>query len=99
MFVKSLGCVCCRQLWPPQVPRQTIEFNHHLHAGKRIGNIVGTAECVWHHRSEPRFGFTKSHMLELYGPSRKYQGEKGAFAKRFGTDEELREKQAEMIRD
>lgn len=98
LWAKSIGCVCCYQLWPPSPTFQTVEFNHHLHAGKRIGNNVGTPECVWHHRGDPKPGYTKSMMLEKYGPARNYQGEKGGFEKRFGSDQRLLEVFAEMVR-
>lgn len=72
---------------------QRVEFNHHLQAGKRMGHQFGSAECVWHHQGEPRDGWAKATMLQAYGPSRKYQGAKGAFAATYGSDEELRELQ------
>lgn len=96
MLAKSHGCVCCEQLWPRPTNDQTVEFNHHLRAGRRISNDVGTAECEWHHRGVQKYGFTKAAMAKIYGPSRA-NGSK-PFRARFGTDEELRERQARMIR-
>lgn len=93
--VKLSGCVCCSMLFVRS--SQVIEFNHHLHAGRRMGNTVGTAECLWHHQGEPMDNFAKSDMLQMLGPSRKYQGAKGAFAARWGTDEELRAHQAKLV--
>lgn len=88
---KTIGCVCCRKGLGIPATNMPVEFNHHLHAGKRIGRRVGTPECQWHHRSVPRDGWTKSGMLQAFGPARHYQGGKGNFAATYGTDEQLRE--------
>jgi hypothetical protein len=95
-LIKSAGCVCCTQLHRRDTGLP-VEFNHHLRAGRRIGNDVGTGECAWHHRGEPKFTWTKREMLEHYGPARTYPGSK-PFHARFGTDAELRERQERMIR-
>lgn len=96
-LVKSMGCVCCAQLPRLHRTNMVVEFNHHVRGNRRIGNIVGTGECVWHHRGEPHPGFQKRTMLLLHGPSRMYQGSKGAFAARWGTDEELLQRQEDML--
>lgn len=98
LWAKSQGCVCCYQLEPRRSTGQVVEFNHHLHAGRRKGPIDGTPECMWHHRAEPIDGWTKTQMLDRFGPSRKYQGGKYEFERRFGTDKDLLSTFAMMVR-
>lgn len=92
---KLRGCLLCylnvNERLGFTTTNQIVEWNHHLHAGKRMGHQKGTPECLWHHQGEPRDGWAKVAMLKAFGPSRKYQGGKGNFVATYGTDAELRD--------
>lgn len=97
--VKKLGCLPCRKNAARGLPTTglAVEFNHHIHAGKRISNCAGSGECIWHHRGDPRDGWTKAAMLQAFGPARNYQGGKGAFAEAYGTDLEMRSETNDLL--
>lgn len=102
LLVKAAGCLMCASLDEREEMKphhRYAEFNHHVRAGRRLGHDVGTGECQWHHRGEPLYGYTKAKMLRIMGPARNYQGVKGGFAARWGTDAELLEKQEAHLQE
>jgi hypothetical protein len=94
--IKATGCVCCDQLPTQDRTYMTVEFNHHKRGNKRIGNDIGTGECEWHHRGVCLPGFQRRTMTLLFGPSRA-DGTK-PFHARFGSDNDLLERQEAMLR-
>lgn len=87
--IGNMPCLCCEMIGVPQ-PFPT-ERNHIVDGGYREhsgGDQATLPECIWHHRAMCLNGWTSSQMLAKYGPSRKWQGAKGAFVERFGTDRE-----------
>lgn len=95
---KLAGCVCCA-LWSAMRDSartgMLVEFNHHLHAGRRMGHGVGSGECQWHHRGVQLPGLSKDGMTLIHGPSRA-NGSK-PFHAAFGTDERLRQLTIEAV--
>lgn len=65
--VKLCGCIAC---WLWGAPYRYAEFDHLLHAGKRIGHMVGLPLCKWHHRGEAVDGMTEKQCLVALGPSK-----------------------------
>ena len=90
--IKRMPCVCCAMI---ELPQPSITEAHHLvDKGTRKasgGDMATIPLCGWHHRAEPRIELGKAVMLFKYGPSLKYQGGKGAFAEKWGTERELLE--------
>lgn len=99
--IHELPCVCCLSM-KVQQPSPT-EANHVVDNGYRRlsgGHQATNALCQWHHRAVPmRDGTIMSYdyMLRMYGPSMKYQGEKGAFERCFGTQRELLAKTNKLL--
>lgn len=90
--IKRMPCVCCAMIGMPQ-PLIT-EVHHLVDKGTRKasgGDFATIPLCIWHHRAEPRYGMTKTQMFAIYGPSLKYQGFKGGFVDKWGTERELLE--------
>lgn len=90
--IGRMQCLCCELfgIHPDEQPFPT-ERNHIVDGGYRKhsgGDQATLSECAWHHRALCLNGWTSSQMLAKFGPSRKYQGGKGKFVERFGTDRE-----------
>ena len=98
--VKRLPCIACvtggvtwNQCGPSEV--------HHLNLGgkagqKRRGDKYTIPLGVWHHRGDPRSGWTATEMADVYGPSLARQSK--AFRLRFGCDEYLLDRTNAMLR-
>lgn len=88
--IKRMPCVCC-SLIPTAQPHPT-EIHHLVDKGNRRasgGHMATIPLCMWHHRAVPRLEIGRTKMLMIYGPSLKFQGGKGEFSNRWGTEREL----------
>lgn len=94
--MKQIGCVACwlGGYWAKAARFQT-EIHHLLSGGRRRGHQYTIALCVWHHRSDPDYGMTKTQMAAKYGPS--LAGGSKPFHETFGSDAEMLEAQNAML--
>jgi len=91
---KKTGCMACRKegYWACALP---IEYHHLLVGGLRVGHRYAVALCPWHHQGHPLRFKTIEQMREDYGPN--LHDESRAFHERFGTDQELLDRQDDAI--
>lgn len=97
--VKELGiCMACEVLRGVGLSgsdAEGVDF-HHLKSGNiRRGHMFGVGLCTWHHRRYPFEAMTCKQMVILFGPSLLDGGK--AFAGVFGNDEELLERQNQLL--
>lgn len=69
------------------------EYNHIVEGNRRVGHHFGYCLGSWHHRADAPY--PASEMAEVHGPSLA-RGSK-PFHARYGTDQELLDKQADLI--
>lgn len=97
--VKELGaCMACEVLRGVGLSGSDVEGvdYHHMKSGNiRRGHMFGVGLCTWHHRRYPFEGMTCKEMVVLFGPSLLDGGK--AFAGVFGNDEELLERQNQLL--
>ena len=91
---KANGCLACRYMgeWAVTEP---IEYHHLLSGGLRLGHRYGIALCAYHHRGRRQFALTAQETREHYGPN--LHDEKRAFHLRHGANQEILNKQDDLI--
>lgn len=87
--------MACDQLDGERCDWEGCDFHHMKSGNIRRGHMYGVGLCAYHHRGYPIEGVTQSQMREMYGPSLMDGGKR--FAARFGSDDELLQKQREHI--
>jgi hypothetical protein len=85
-LLSRLPCICC---YPIVQPNRTeihhlVDFGYRVHSG---GHMATLPLCAWHHRGVPRYGYQRSHMATVYGPSLALS--KRTFIETYGTEREL----------
>lgn len=99
--VKEIGlCMACEVLRLAGLAgsdSEGVDFHHMKSGNIRRGHMFGVGLCTWHHRRYPFEGMTCKEMVVLFGPSLLDGGK--AFAELFGTDEELLERQNQLLGD
>jgi len=101
--IHNMPCICCEIKGVCQSSRT--EAHHLVDKGNRAasgGDQSTIPLCGWHHRGEPSksfegVAFRRSWMLSAYGPSLKFQGKKGGFVEKWGTERELLAKTNELL--
>lgn len=89
--IHRMACICCVKnlnmliIYPTEA-HHIVDKGYREHSG---GHQATLPLCRWHHRAEPFMDITKKQMLETYGPSLEYQGKKGGFVERYGTQRGL----------
>lgn len=89
--IHAMPCQCCEILGLAHEQPFKTDAHHLVDKGTREhsgGDQASLPICAWHHQGYCLDGWTSSMMLAKYGPSMKYQGGKGKFVERFGTDRE-----------
>lgn len=90
-----MACEVLRRAGLAGSDAEGVDF-HHLKSGNiRRGHMFGVGLCTWHHRRYPFEGMTCKQMVILFGPSLLDGGK--AFAGVFGNDEELLERQNQLL--
>lgn len=99
--IKELGrCMACESLRAVGLAGCDIEGVdvHHTKSGNmRRGHMYTVGLCLFHHRRHPFEGTTCKEMVVLFGPSLLDGGK--AFAEVFGSDEELLDRQNQLLGD
>lgn len=98
--VKEGPCMACQVLRESGRGACDVEGcdYHHLKSGNiRRGHMYGVGLCGWHHRRIPFNMASHKQMISLYGPSLLDGGK--AFAEAFGSDEELLDRQNQLLGD
>lgn len=85
-------CMACRQRG---LQASYIEIHHLLSGNKRRGHKYTISLCLWHHRAQLMYGYTKKDLREIYGPSLA-EGSK-PFHFWFGTDDDLLAEQDRLL--
>lgn len=94
--MREYGCICCRL---NGFFTRDVEI-HHMNEGgtagsKRRGHDFTVALCPWHHKGVVSSGMTSIAAAKLLGPSLAKQSK--VFRERYGTDDELLEKQNYLL--
>jgi hypothetical protein len=87
MRLQDMGCICCAM---ERLPVEPADMHHIVDKGYRKhsgGNKATLPLCPWHHRGQPRDGFSEDTAKLAYGPSLKLH--KRQFIQRYGTEREL----------
>lgn len=90
-WIHTLKCICCEMLGEeqplPTEAHHVVLQSYRKHSG---GDQATIPLCGFHHRAEPaKWSTGKAQMLLIFGPSLKWQGGKGAFEQRWGTEASL----------
>lgn len=86
-IIHRLPCVACVQEGchiSPSEAHHIVDKGYRKHSG---GHQATIPLCEWHHRGEPRLGFSAALMADKFGPS--MARAKRAFVARYGTEREL----------
>jgi len=87
-IIHRLPCMACVQEGCEQ-PNRTeahhlVDMGYRKHSG---GHQATLPLCGWHHRAEPKIGYSKTEMGFVYGPS--METSKAFFVKTYGNEREL----------
>ena len=86
-IIHRMPCMACVQEGCNILPVEAhhiVDMGYRKHSG---GHQATIPLCEWHHRGNPRLGFSASHMAEMYGPS--MARSKRKFVARYGTERQL----------
>lgn len=99
--IKDLGrCMACESLRAVGLSGcdgEGVDVHHVKSGNMRRGHMYTLGLCIWHHRRYPFEGNTCKEMVVLFGPSLLDGGK--AFAEVFGSDEELLDRQNQLLGD